>query len=93
MSELSIQRIQDAKEVCRALGINGVYYSMDLAIEELEFKQAAEAKREKRIDELVWLMFKRDYPESNGPTGIGYRKYAEAVIEAFPAIVDGGSDE
>lgn len=53
MSELTPERIRDAKEVCRALGINGVYYSMDRAIEELEFEQAAEAKREKRVDELT----------------------------------------
>lgn len=97
MSELTPERIRDAAAVvdqCPLLtGAHIPSGALRTWATQVQREQAAEAKREKRIQELVWLMFKRDYPESNGPTGSGYRKYAEAVIEAFPAIVDGGSDE
>ena len=101
MSELTPERIRDAAEVVRlvneAVGRerDAAQYgsSLDTYALTLKLKLDAEAKREKRIDELVWLMFKRDYPDSNGPTGSGYRKYAEAVIDAFPTIVDGDNDE
>lgn len=100
MSELTAERIRDAAEVVRlvneAVGRerDAAQYgsSLDTYALTLQLKLDAEAKRERRIEELAEEIFAIRNPGASWTDWadqMAWRDVASALIARYPALVDG----
>lgn len=97
MSELTAERIRDAAEVVRlvneAVGRerDAAQYgsSLDTYALTLQLKLDAEAKREKRIEELAREVALAGWNADVPGPGITPLRIARALIARYPALADG----
>lgn len=99
MSELTPERIRDAAAVLRQLDTGYYVYrteyswtpsQLDRKATILEREQAAEAKREKRIEELGYELMQIDSPGRQHPcVPACHLRTARELITRYPALADG----
>lgn len=97
MNELTPERIRDAAEVLEAFASGASYMAVaadalrDRA-DKLEREQAAEVKREKRIEEIAREVELAGWNADGPGPGITALRIARALIARYPALAEGDAE-